>query len=871
MRQITTFWKSYIAFSVLLLFLSIASVTIAFLNSDATTSFRLAITATAILGVLSVFFTIAYLGRNLIRPLSLLSKFAAESSNGEITITPPGFSVKEFSVISDSVSKTLNRVSVAEQKFYAAEVALQKVFAETEREFCARNEEVTKTNKLLEEQIRQRELTEKILQANEERYYLAAQATNDVIYEHNLVPKKAREDSSGKIDVESKEYLNTPDMIWLEERIHPDDRERIMSALHTVFDQGTKFWSEEYRFSHFDDQYAYIFDRGYIIYDENYIPTRMIGAMSDFTERKQVEDALKQSEERYRDLIENANDIIYTIDLEGRFTSLNKSGQKLLGYSLDEAREKTIRSIVPPEHEKIVSKMLRQQSEGTPRTDFEIDLLNSDGERLTLEVSNRVLFHESQPVAIQGIARNISERKWAEEQLRFNAMHDSLTGLPNRTLLQNQLRQAIARKYRDPEFQFAVLFLDIDRFKVINDSLGHLVGDKLLICVAETLKECVRTVDTVARLGGDEFVLLLEDVGSLSDAIHVAQRIIDSLAAPFMIDGTEIFTTTSIGITFSETGYKLPEEVLRDSDTAMYRAKSLGKNCYQIFDQEMFISAASLLKTETDLRRALERDEFELHFQPIISLEDGRISEFEALLRWNHPTDGVVSPADFVPIAEDSGLIIPIGNWVIKQACLKLKEWQEAFGCNDLLMSVNLSPKQIARPDLASDIGMLLKALDMDPGNLNLEITESAIMENAETAECLLKELKKLGVWLTTDDFGTGYSSLSYLHKFPIDRLKVDRSFVWNMGSNSKNSEIVRSILMLARSLRMEVVAEGIETNEQLSLLRDLNCQFGQGYLFSKPVDAASATKLLANKSISIEPLKRQHLVTEILDLEYSH
>lgn len=759
-------------------------------------------------------------------------------------------------------------VSVVKDNQNKTKTEIRDIQTEFKKKIAERTDEITKINRLLEEEIREREIVEKIYQASEERYYLAAQATHDVIYEHNLVPRKISQDENGQPIINLKDYKNSPDMIWLEERIHPDDRERVISKLDEVFAQGTKYWSEEYRFSQYDDQYAYIFDRGYVIYNENYQPTRMIGAMSDFTERKKAEDALRESEERYRDLIENANDIIYTTDLAGNFTSLNKAGQKLLGYTLEETLKKSIFSIVPPEHENTVRKMIRLQFRESSRTEFEIELLNSDDERLTLEVSNRIIFQDTQPVAIQGIARNISERKWAEAQLRHNAMHDSLTGLPNRALLLNQLRQAIARKRRNPDFHFAVLFLDIDRFKIINDSLGHLIGDKLLCCIAEKLKKCVRDFDTVARLGGDEFVLLLEDIKSISDAVHVAERILESISKPFLIEENDIYTSTSIGITFSEKGYNLPEELLRDADTAMYRAKSSGKDCYRIFDHDMYVNAAKLLKTETDLRRALERNEFELHYQPIISLSDGKISEFEALLRWQHPEKGMVSPMEFVPIAEDTGLIVPIGNWVIKEACRQLKIWQENGSVDqNLIMSVNLSPKQIARTDLHEFIEQTLQQTQVSPINFNLEITESAIMENGEIAENLLNLLKDLGVWLTTDDFGTGYSSLSYLHRFPIDRLKIDRSFVNDMTSQSKNSEIIRTILTLARSLRMEVVAEGIETKEQLALLKALDCDFGQGYIFSKPVTAVEAGKLF-NKNFFADIFDHHSLYRETFNSE---
>ncbi len=852
MIQSPTFWKIYLIFVSLLIFSATITGAFFYFKDTSNNSTLFVYVLLGLSGISIALFAGFFLSCQIFSPLNQIKKFAASTLLGEVEPCHSFDKKDEFGQIASSINDLALRFSQSETNRVKAEDELQKAHIE------------------MQQKIAERDIAEKILQASEERYYLAAQATNDIIYEHNLVPKKNLQTDGGETESNFKDYKKSPDMIWLEERIHPDDRKRIISALDETFAQGTKYWSEEYRFSQFDEHYAYIFDRGYIIYDENYQPTRMIGAMSDFTERKLAEDALRESEERYRDLIENANDLIYTTDLVGNFTSLNKAGEKLLGYSQTEALKKNYFSIVPPEHHKTIEKMLRRQLDGTPRTDIEVDFINADNDRLTFEISSRLIYQNAEPVAIQGIARNISERKWAEAQLRHNALHDALTGLPNRALLLNQLRQAIARKRRNPDFQFAVLFLDIDRFKVINDSLGHLIGDKLLCGIADTLKDCVRTVDTVSRLGGDEFVLLLEDIKSISDAIVVAERILQSLSNPFLIDGNDIFTSTSIGITFSETGYTLPEELLRDADTAMYRAKSLGKDCYQIFDQEMYIKAANLLKTETDLRRALERDEFELHYQPIVSLSDGKIIEFEALLRWHHPERGMIAPSDFVPIAEDTGLIVPIGNWVISEACRQLKFWQENdLVDEDLLMSVNLSPKQIARADLHEFILNTLQELKLSPDNFNLEITESAIMENSETAENLLNQLKDLGVWLTTDDFGTGYSSLSYLHRFPIDRLKIDRSFISDMTSHSKNSEIIRTILTLARSLRMEVVAEGIENKEQLSMLKALDCDFGQGYIFSKPVPAAEAEKLLKKKCFC-DNFSHQPILTGNLKAEFA-
>lgn len=570
-------------------------------------------------------------------------------------------------------------------------------------------------------------------------------------------------------------------------------------------------------------------------------------------ERQFAEKVLQASEERYRDLIENANDIIYTTDLKGRFTSLNKAGENITGYTSEQAQKITSYHIVVPEHHQLLREMSRLDLDGNTRNSYEVDIITADDQRLTLEVSSRVICHNGKPIEIQGIARDISERKWAEAQLRHNALHDSLTGLPNRSLLLNQLKMAIERKKRHEDYQFAILFLDIDRFKVVNDSLGHIAGDKLLVNLADQLQHCVRSVDIVARFGGDEFAILVEDIQDLNEATQVAERILEELSTPFYIDGQDIFTTVSIGIAFSGTGYGLPQELLRDADTAMYRAKSAGKACYQVFDTQMHVRATHLLKTETDLRRAIERNEFELYYQPIISLETGELVELEALIRWNHPERGLVPPLDFIPIAEETGLIMPIGKWVIEMACRQLKEWQsDGVAAETLLMSVNLSARQLSRVELTEQIREILAETKVAPRCLNLEITESAIMENSDVAESLLHGLKGIGVSLTTDDFGTGYSSLSYLHRFPIDRLKIDRSFVWGINSNPQNGEIVRTILMLARSLNMKVVAEGIEFPEQMRILQELECDFGQGFLFSKPVDHHAAAEIVRQQKFLI-------------------
>ncbi|HYK20356.1 MAG TPA: EAL domain-containing protein [Pyrinomonadaceae bacterium] len=440
------------------------------------------------------------------------------------------------------------------------------------------------------------------------------------------------------------------------------------------------------------------------------------------------------------------------------------------------------------------------------------------------------------------ISRVLEETK---EHFRHAAFHDPLTGLPNRAMFTELLKAELDNSKRRNDNMFAVLFLDLDRFKNINDSLGHTHGDLLLVAFAERLERTLRPVDTLARFGGDEFAILLGGMSDATDAVRVAQRISGELSQPFVLDKNSAFATASIGIALSSSGYDRPEDILRDADTAMYRAKENGKARYEVFDHGMHARAVSRLQLESDLRQAIEQKEFCVYYQPIVSLQTGRLHGFEALVRWNHPRRGLVLPADFIPVAEETGLIVPIGQWVLNEACAQVRQWQlESPSHRSLSLSVNLSARQVAQPDMLERIKEALQLSKLSPHCLKLEITESVVMENAEAAALMFKQLRSLGVQLSIDDFGTGYSSLSYLHRFPLNYLKIDRSFVMRLTTDNDNA-IVRTISTLARNLGMEVIAEGIETEEQYQQLKMLGCEYGQGFLFSCPVGSGDVAHLL--------------------------
>jgi diguanylate cyclase (GGDEF)-like protein/PAS domain S-box-containing protein len=633
------------------------------------------------------------------------------------------------------------------------------------------------------------------------------------------------------------EVLGRTPELWLP----PGDADRVIGEILDAVDREGR-WSGEIRFARRDGSSGITETTVVPVLDERGRRAGTLGVNRDVTERRRAEAALRESEERYRALFEESRDAIYMTGEAGRFEAVNQASLELFGYAREEMLGMELRDLCvdPTDCERMDAEIERA---GSVR-DHEVRLRRSDGGVVDCLMS-ATRRSGGRGGAVQGIVHDISERKRAEAQLAYGAFHDPLTGLPNRALFLDRLAQAVERVRRQGGAALAVLFLDLDRFKVINDSLGHGTGDELLRALGARLGEALRPGDTAARFGGDEFTVLLEGVSDALTATHVAQRILDSLARPFHLSRSEVYTTASAGIALHTGGSASPEELLRSAGTALGRAKARGRARCEVFDRAMHAEAMDRLQMEMDLRFSAERGELRLVYQPVVSLLDGGVSGFEALLRWEHPVRGRVLPEQFVPVAEETGLIVPIGEWVLEEACRQLRRWRERFPGRRVTVGVNLSPRQFSRPELVDRVREILADTEVEPSALRLEITESLLIEHAGPTAAMLGRLREAGVGLCMDDFGTGYSSLSYLHRFPLDTLKIDRSFVMRVGNGGDAEPIVRTIAALAHNLGLTVVAEGVETPAQLEELRGLRCEYAQGYLFSRPLDAEDADRLL--------------------------
>ncbi|MBD2261037.1 EAL domain-containing protein [Pseudanabaena sp. FACHB-2040] len=554
---------------------------------------------------------------------------------------------------------------------------------------------------------------------------------------------------------------------------------------------------------------------------------------------------LQASEERFRTVANAAPVLIWMVGIDASCQFVNQHWLNFTGCSFTEVLNRGWVSRIHPaersQYEQLYQTTLEQHQPFT----LEYRLLNANSEYRWILETSVPLYEGDECVGFIGSGIDIHDRRQAEEQLIHNALHDSLTDLPNRVLLMERLELSLNRMGRSSSLHFAVLFLDLDRFKLINDGLGHLAGDCLLVQFASRLERVIRPTDLLARLGGDEFVLLLEDINGLQDAVHIANRILEELRSPFTIAGQEVFLTASIGIVLNAPHYYQGTELLRDADTAMYEAKKRGKARYEIFNSEMHQVALKQLHLENDLRKALEQQQFVIHYQPIVDLHTGELVGLEALVRWQ-PPQGMVLPNEFIPVAEETGLIIPLGEWVLRTACYRVKQWQEQFPRVSLRLSVNLSAKQLQEPTFLTQVDRVLQATGLSGHHLTLEITESMLIENVENVIAILQQLRDRQIQIDIDDFGTGYSSLSYLHRFPIHALKIDQSFTQTVDVNPN---IVEAIISLGHALGLDVVAEGIGTAEQQSTIRSLGCRYGQGYYLGRPLSTNEMDRFLSTQT----------------------
>jgi diguanylate cyclase (GGDEF)-like protein/PAS domain S-box-containing protein len=562
----------------------------------------------------------------------------------------------------------------------------------------------------------------------------------------------------------------------------------------------------------------------------------------DDSERKQAQEKL-----RLQALLLNAvGQAVISTDLNSRIVYWNQTAEELYGWSAEEATGRILRELVVSEEFGKRAEEIGAELKAGRNWSGEVEVRRRDGTSLAvLGTATPVYDDRKDLVGTISVSMDITDRKRMEQQLYHQALHDPLTGLANRSLLEDRLGQALARAQRR-EGQVAVLYMDLDNFKIVNDSLGHEAGDRILVAVGERLKHSLRPEDTLVRFGGDEFVIVLENVMDLGVAVRVVDRISERFQDPFVLDGQEIFITTSIGIALNTSGQESPEELLRNADTAMYRAKEESGVSYQLFEQSMHEQVLRSLRMESELRRAIEREELKIYYQPKVSLETGKVMDMEALVRWEHPEWGLLLPSEFIPLAEHTGLIVPLGRWVLKEVCLQAKKWQEESPQSPLSTQVNLSARQIQHRKLVQTIEQILEETGLEGRYLTLDVPETVLIEAVNEGASNLERLRGLGIMLAVDDFGMVYSSLSYLKRLPMDILKIDKSLVQGLGEDPKDTAIVQVVIELGHTLGMKVVAEGIERAGQVMLLREMGCDLGQGLYFAEPLPSGEASERLA-------------------------
>ncbi len=630
---------------------------------------------------------------------------------------------------------------------------------------------------------------------------------------------------------------------------YPEDRQAYKSKISELLSREISYFCLEKRYTRKDGSILWANTTVSILNDSEGKPSYCVVIIQDISQQKRTQIALTQSEQRLRIVTENMSDLVCLHKIDGSCEYVTSSCEAMLGYSITKMMYHSPYDFIHCDDTIRVRKRLNRVIYQGVSTSVTYRVKTKAGEYIWLESLVKPIINSlGKIIHIQSTSRNINDRIKIQTRLQHDAVHDQLTGLPNRNLLMERLSLALREKKYNSQFQFAVLFFDLDNFKVINDSLGHLVGDRLLIQVAKILQQFIDNKDLAARFGGDEFVILLEDINGMKQVVNIIQQILNTLELPFNLINRQVFTSASIGVVIANHHHQSGQDILRDADIAMYQAKKRGKNRYAVFNPHMHQQALQRLNIENDLHQAIENQEFILYYQPIVSLRNQKIAGFEALIRWQHPQLGLISPLNFIEIAEETGLIIPIGEWILDNACQQLSLWQKQFFREDnLTMSINLSVKQLQN-SLLTQLEKVKTIYQINPQNISLELTESMLIKNISTTYELLNNIKAQGFGLTIDDFGTGYSSLSYLQRLPVETLKIDRSFVTPVNNSHQHSSqvIAESIIALSKSFNLKVIAEGVTTPTQVQWLKNLNCQYGQGYLFSPPVTAAIATDLLS-------------------------